>query len=117
MAARAVVLAAAVERVDEVAGCSLIATVRQSPVCAGLTQAASVIPVVEVERAESATVTMSFVPSKLRALPTRPLVTRVAPEMVPGFERPELSNATLPEVSSKLQAPTRPGSTGHTASV
>jgi hypothetical protein len=92
-------------------------TVRhEEPSAVGFTQASSVIPDTRSIEFASATETMSFAPSKVSAEPKRPSAVRVAPATVPPLPRPEASNAVVPDGSSKPHAPTRPGSTGHTAS-
>lgn len=65
--------------------------------------------VVRSKEAESLTVTKLLVPLKERALPNRPDVLQVAPEIAPLFPRPERSATVVPVPSLKLYAATRPG--------
>jgi hypothetical protein len=81
--------------------------VRQLLLTAGRTQASRVIAVVRSSDAESATVTQSLTPSKLRALPNLPVV-QVAPLTVPPFPRPDPSAVPVPEPSSNPYPATRP---------
>ena len=74
----------------------------------GLTQASTVIAFVRFSDEDDGIVTRSFSPSKLSPWPYFPAV-RVAPEIVPVLPLAVLSYAVLPLVSSKLQAPTSPG--------
>src|SRR4051794_28951425 len=93
-------------------------TARHSvPTADGRTHASMVNPVVASSELLSATVTQSLVPSKLRAPPNFPAVTRVAPSIVPGLPRPEASTAVAPDVSSNPHAPTRFDPCGATARV
>ena len=67
----------------------------------GLTQASSVMPVVRSSTFASLTVTRSFVPSKFRAAPYRPLADHAAPEMAPLLPLPVRSAVDTPASSSK----------------
>ena len=83
-------------------GCSFISTVRKTePSAVGFTQADMVTPVVRSSALASGTVTQSLTPSKLSALPKRPLVERVAPDSVPPRPWPEPSVTAVPDGSSK----------------
>src|SRR5262249_3277064 len=83
----------------------------------GWIQAERVIPLVRSSEAESATWTLLFAPLKLRALPYRPRVVRLAPVTVPVFPLPEESAVVGPLPSAKAQAPTRPGGGGGAVAV
>ena len=60
------------------------------------------MPVVRSRLAESGTVTQSFTPSNESALPNRPWVVHVAPEMVPVLPAPARFARVVPEPASKL---------------
>ena len=66
----------------------------------GRTHASSVMPVVRSRSAASATVTMSFVPSKLSAPPFLPAAVQLAPETIPEWPLPVASDAVEPAASS-----------------
>src|ERR671921_741241 len=75
---------------------------------AGLTQAESVKELVTSSEFESATVTLSSIPSKYNAPPIFP-TAQIGPLVnVPMFPFPEESQAVLPLRSSNVQYPTRP---------
>jgi hypothetical protein len=80
------------------------------PVCAavGYTHADSVIAVVKLSELDALTVTTSFTPSNVSALPYRPAVVHVAPEIVPVLPFPEVSAVVVPVPSLKPHAATRP---------
>src|SRR5689334_5415391 len=63
------------------------------------------MPVVRSSDLSSGTVTQSLRPSKLRALPKRPVVRR-GPLSLPALPVPDASVAVAPADSSKPQAPT-----------
>src|SRR5215510_7680915 len=88
---------------------SFIKTVRQLvPSALGLTQASSVIPVVRSSDAESGTLTIAFVPLKLKAPPYLPLVLQVALAIVPLLLLPETSGRLEPDPWSKEYEATSP---------
>src|SRR5450432_2255125 len=87
---------------------SLITTSRQLVSAVGMTQASSVMPVVKSSALESGTVTQLLVPLNDSAPPNFPVVTRVAPLIVPTFPVPELSTTLAPLVSSKPYDATKP---------
>jgi hypothetical protein len=66
------------------------------------------MPVPRSRLAASATVTQSFVPSKLSAPPNRPVVVHVAPVIVPVWALPEESPTAVPAPSSKEYAAASP---------
>src|SRR3954463_14743695 len=82
--------------------------VHPADAAAGLTQASRVIPVVRSRRLLSATVTQALAPLNERAPPKRPAVVHDAFETAPLSAWPVESDAVVPLVSSKPQAPTRP---------
>ena len=75
--------------------------VRQPLLFVGLTQASSVMPVVNRRSAASGMLTESLEPLKLSARPFLPVVVRVAPVMVPVWPWPVASVTVVPLVSSK----------------
>jgi hypothetical protein len=75
---------------------------------AGLTQAASVKAFDRWSEVESGTVTVSLMPSKYNALPSRPVLHCGPLTNVPLFPLPDESQAVLPVPSSNFQWPTRP---------
>src|SRR5258705_10640068 len=83
--------------------------VRQ-PLCVavGKTHAESVMAVVTLSEAELLTTTRLLVPLKLSALPYRPSVDHVAPEMVPVLLLSDASATVVPVPSLKPQAATGP---------
>jgi hypothetical protein len=76
---------------------------------AGLTQAERVKELVRSSEFESATVTLSLMPSKDNALPTFPAVQTGPLTKVPLFPLPEASEAVVPLPSSNFQWATSPG--------
>jgi len=77
------------------------AVLQLEPRLLGRTQASSVIVLDRSRLAESATVTQSLTPSKLRAEPFLPAVVQAAPEIEPVFALPESSRRLLPLPASK----------------
>jgi hypothetical protein len=75
---------------------------------AGLTQAARVKAFDRWSEVESGIVTLSLMPSKYNALPSRPVVHSGPFTNVPLFPLPDESQAVLPVPSSNFQWPTRP---------
>src|SRR5215475_3517538 len=79
---------------------------------AGFTQAERVKELDRSREFESATVTLSLMPSKDNALPIFPAVQTGRPTKAPLFPFPEESAAVVPFPSSNFQWATRPDSTG-----
>src|SRR5438034_10314407 len=74
----------------------------------GSTHASTVIPVVSLSGAPSATVTLVLAPSTTSALPYRPAVVHVAPLSVPVLPFPDASATVVPLPSSNEYAATSP---------
>src|SRR3954463_772542 len=83
--------------------------VRKPETDAGYTHASIVTALVTLIEALFGTVTQSLTPSKVSAEPNLPAVVRTGPFNVPVLPLPDPSPASVPDVSSKPHAPTRPG--------
>ena len=75
----------------------------------GLTQASSVMPVVNLSDGASGIVTMALLPLNTSAFPNLPVAVHVAFAIVPVLPLPEMSLTVVPEPSSNEYAATRLG--------